>query len=90
MAFSDECFAGTLGVKNPFSYFSTKTYDVGTQKNCLWEAMRAQWFSGRVLDSSLTNVTALCPIARHMNPCLVLAQPKKTRPDIAEKLLTGT
>ena len=25
-----------------------------------------------------------------VNPCLVLVQPRKTRPDIAEKLLTGT
>ena len=24
------------------------------------------------------------------NPCLVLVQPRKTRPDITEKLLTGT
>ena len=31
----------------------------------------------------------LCPCARHIYPCLVLVQPGKTRPDIAENLLTG-
>ena len=30
--------------------------------------------------SSVTGVTALCPLARHINPSLVLVQPKKTRP----------
>ena len=40
--------------------------------------------------SSLTSVTVLCPWARHIYPCLVLVQPRKTRPDITEKLLTGT
>ena len=39
--------------------------------------------------SSLISITALCPWARHINPCLVLVQPRKTRPDITEKLLTG-
>ena len=52
--------------------------------------------SGRVLDSSpravgssLTGVTALCPGARHINPSLVLVQPRKTRPFITERLLMG-
>ena len=47
-----------------------------------------QWLSGRVLDSILrgcgfcfTGITTLCPGARHINPCLVLDQPRKTRPD---------
>ena len=43
----------------------------------------------RVAGSSLTGVTALCPSARHINPCLVLVQPRKSGPDITEKLLTG-
>ena len=43
-----------------------------------------------VVGSSLTDVTVLCPRARHINPCLVLVQPRKTHPEIAEKLLTGT
>ena len=51
---------------------------------------------GRVLDSrrvaglSPIGVTVLCPFARHIYPCLVLVQPKKTRPNLTEKLLTGT
>ena len=39
--------------------------------------------------SSLTGVTALCPRARHINPSLVLVQPRKTRPFITEILLMG-
>ena len=39
--------------------------------------------------SSLTGVTALCPWARHINPSLVLVQPRKTRPYITERLLMG-
>ena len=57
----------------------------------------AQWLSGRVHDSrqgaagsSLTGVTMLCPWPRHIYPCLVLVQARKTRPGITEKLLTGT
>ena len=55
--------------------------------------------SGRVLDSglrgcgaglSLSGVTALCLKARHINPSLVLVQPRKTRPKITEKILIGT
>ena len=39
--------------------------------------------------SSLTGATALCPKARHINPSLVLVQPKKTRPFITE-IVDGT
>ena len=42
-----------------------------------------------VAGSIHTGVTVLCPFARHNNPCLVLVQPRKTCPDINEKLLTG-
>ena len=38
---------------------------------------------------SLTSVTVLCPRARHINPSLVLVQPRKTRPCITERLLMG-
>ena len=38
---------------------------------------------------SLTGVTALCPRARHINPSLVLVQPRKTRPFITEILFMG-
>ena len=34
---------------------------------------------------SLTGGSALCPLARHINP----NQPRKTHPDMAEKILTG-
>ena len=54
--------------------------------------MGAQWLIIRVFDprpiqavasSSITDVTVLCPLARHINPCLVV-QPRTTRPDITE------
>ena len=57
--------------------------------------MGVQWLSSRVLDSRLRGCgfepqgVMLCPEARYINPCLVLVQPRKTRPDITEKLLTG-
>ena len=35
-----------------------------------------------VAGSNLNSVTALCPRARHINPCLVLVQPRKTCPNI--------
>ena len=39
------------------------------------------WDRG-VAGSSISGVTVLCPWARHVNPCLVLAQSYKTRLDI--------
>ena len=51
---------------------------------------------GRVLYSrqrghglSLTGVTALCPLARHIYPSLALVQPRKICPFITERLLMG-
>ena len=44
----------------------------------------------RAVDSSLISITVLCPWVRHINPSLVLVQPRKTRPDVLERLLTGT
>ena len=50
----------------------------------------------RVLDSRTraagscpTSVIALCAWARHINPRLVLVQPRKTRPYLTERLLMG-
>ena len=43
----------------------------------------------RAAGSSLTSVTAWCPLARHINSSLVLVQPRKTHPDVTERLLTG-
>ena len=37
--------------------------------------------------SSFAGVSALCPCARHINPSLVLVQPRKTRPNITGRLL---
>ena len=61
---------------------------------CLWK------HSGSVVEClirdrgvagwSLIGVTVLCLWARHVYPCLVLVQPRKTRPHITEKMLTGT
>ena len=58
--------------------------------------MGLQWLSGRVLDlrlgghgSSLISVTALCPLARHITPSLVVVQPRKVRPFITERVLMG-
>ena len=39
--------------------------------------------------SSLTGVTGLCPWASHINPSLVLVQPRKTYSYITERLLMG-
>ena len=39
--------------------------------------------------SSVTGVTVLCHVARHINPSLGLVQPRKTRPYITERLLMG-
>ena len=41
-------------------------------------------WDGEVAGSSLTGVTALCPWARHINPCLALVQCRKTRSDITD------
>ena len=38
---------------------------------------------------SLAGVAMLCPWARHINPCLVLVQPRKTRPNITEDWWLG-
>ena len=65
-----------------------------------WENVKPFWErSGSVVEcltrdrgatgSSLTDVTALCPCERHINPNLVLVQPRKTRPFITERLLMG-
>ena len=43
----------------------------------------------RATGSSLTGGTALCPWARHINPCLVKVQHRKTHFGITEKVLTA-
>ena len=49
----------------------------------------AQWLTEDRGVAGL-NPTILCFSARHINPRLVVVQPRKTRPNITEKLLTET
>ena len=63
------------------AYFKYIVYINGSVVECLTR-------DRGVADLSLAGVIALCPCARHINPCLVLVQPRKTCPDITEKLLT--
>ena len=56
----------------------------------------AQWLSGRVLDSRLKGRGfkphrrhCVVSLSKNINPSLVLAQPRKTRPFITERLLMG-
>ena len=43
----------------------------------------------RAVGSSLTGVTALWSLSKHIYPSLVLVQPRKNRPYITERLLMG-
>ena len=57
-------------------------------KNCSRVSKSSTWLGGPMVEcltrdteaagSSLTSVTALCFLARHINPSLVLVQPRKT------------
>ena len=70
-------FANIVSGANPWPWSQH-----GSVRECLtrdWEAA----------GSSLTSATALCPWARHINPSLVLVQPRKTHPYITERLLMG-
>ena len=75
-------------------YFSTmQYYQITPISLCLWflpHQNEIREGSGSVVEcltgdrgatgSSLTGITALCPWARHINPSLVLVQPRKTIP----------
>ena len=57
---------------------------------------RAQWLSGRVLDSRPRGRGfephrhhCVVSLSQNINPSLVLVQPRKTRPFITERLLMG-
>ena len=41
------------------------------------------------MGSSHTGIAVLCPLAIHINLYVVLVQPRKTNPEMIEKLLTG-
>ena len=54
-----------------------------TLNNCAYDFRGSIYKLARdrgAAGSSVSGVTALCPWARHVNPSLVLVQPKNTRP----------
>ena len=71
-----------LSVFDSYKYNGHLREGSGSEVECLTQDRKAA-------GSSLTGVTALCPWARHINPSLVLVQPRKTRPYITERLLMG-
>ena len=91
LTFSKNSFRNTIRVSNSLDPDQDRH---SVSPDLVWE------HSGSVVECltryqgaegwSLTGATVLCPLARHINPSLVLVQPKKTRPDVAESLLTGT
>ena len=62
LCYSEVCYKGLLGTTRERS---------GSEVECLtWDR--------RAAGSSLTLIIGLCPWARHIYPCLVLVQPRKT------------
>ena len=60
------------------------------------QVMGAQWLSGRVLNSRPKGRGfephrrhCVVSLSKNINPSLVLVQPRKTRPNITERLLMG-
>ena len=58
--------------------------------------LRAQWLSGRVLDSRPKGLRlephrrhCVVSLSKNINPSLVLVQPRKTHPFLSERLLMG-
>ena len=74
---SDHCSSFTLLSKCGIYWESSDAVVV-----CLTQDQGAE-------GSSLISITVLCLVARHINPTLVLVQPRKTLPYITEKLLMG-
>ena len=54
---------------------------VSNVRECSGSVVECLTPDGRSAGSSLTGITALCPWAGHFYPCLVLVQPRQTRPD---------
>ena len=74
-------------------YFLAKKLALKTNQHI---RARAQWLSGRVLDSRLKGRGfephrrhCVVSLSKNINPSLVLVQPRKTRPFITERLLMG-
>ena len=68
----------TIAWKIPRFSVSSKT-PTRTGSGSVVECLTQDW---GVAGSSLTGISALCPWARHIYPCLVPVQPRKTCPDI--------
>ena len=97
-------FLLNLETPNEARSVAEQSWNIQTTSNCSDQAARIRrlvWaFAGHTCHIvgnfvwgakglSLTSITALCPWARHINPSLVLVQPRKTRPYITERLLMG-
>ena len=63
-------------------HLSGNTEHSGSAVECLTQDRGA-------MGSSLTGVTALWSLVRHIYPSLVQVQPRKTRPCLTERLLMG-
>ena len=59
----------------------------GVERSC--SVVECSTWDRGAAGSSLTGITVLCPWARHINPSLVLVQPRKTSPFITERVLTS-
>ena len=61
------------------------------------EKTGAQWLNGRELDSRPRGRRfephrrhCVVTLSKTLFPCLLLVQPRKTHPDVTEKMLSGT
>ena len=68
------------------SFFQGHTTGQWERSGSVVECLTRNW---RAAGSSLTGITVLCPWATHINPSLILVQPRKTHPYITERLLMG-
>ena len=91
--FSCECLEelilteNLLSVSNLDMLGNTNTvpfYPLCTHGFFRFETINLGW---SIVYIDITGITALCSLARHIDPCLVLVQPRKTCPDITEKIV---
>ena len=61
-----------------------------TAAKCSDSVGRAFNWGSKGLSITSSRVTVFCPWARHFIRCLALVKPRKSSPDMTEKLLTGT
>ena len=81
-------FPNLKGPRAP-SQYCKKKIPVPLWIECSGSVVECLTHDRGVVGLSLSSITALCRWARHINPCLVVVQPRKTRPNMTEKLLTG-